>query len=113
MKVQIQVTHNGRVFSGEMELAPAQPHKLATGGAKRETPRAEVPTKPGEIIEHLYHKNFFKGARSLSDTAGELGQKGYNFNKPSILMALKAAEYLQRRGKKGSYTFIQKHPPSI
>jgi len=42
----------------------------------------------------------------------QLGRDGYNFSAPSILMALKFKEFLQRRGSKGSYRFVQKYPPT-
>ncbi len=108
MKVQIVVTHQGKSFQGEFELSAAPAKKTAK--VKEPSSVEALPTRPGEAIEQLYERSFFKVARTLADTMGELEKKEYNFNRPSVLMALQRAQFIQRRGRKGSYKFIQKYP---
>jgi len=111
MKIQIRVSDSGRTFEGEAVLAEVRPH--AGPPAKRAQSVEKSPsTKPSGAVDGLYHKEFFASERTLGDVLGELGRDGYNFSPPSILMALKSREYLQRRGSKGSYRFVQKFPPS-
>ncbi len=110
MKVQLTITHEGKKYGGEVELT--------TTGSSERTPRAReqvsqqvVPTKPSQAIEQLYQKGFFKARRTLTDTLEELVKRDCNFGSSSVLMALQRASFIQQKGRKGSYTFVQKHPP--
>ncbi len=109
MKVQIILSENGKTYAGEAILTPTgTPPKLHVESKKRVS--GLRPGKPSEALERLYQANFFKDERTLSDTMKELSNEGFNFSGPSVLMALKSKKFLQRRGNKGSYRFIQKYP---
>jgi hypothetical protein len=111
MKIQIRVSDSGRTFEGEAMLTEVRPN----GGPpvkRAQSVGRPLSTKPSGAVDALYHKEFFASEHSLGDVLGQLGRDGYNFSAPSILMALKSREYLQRRGSKGSYRFVQKFPPS-
>ena len=111
MKLQVQVTENGKTFAGEAVLSEVQPHGRQSRRQQKSV-RTARPNKPSEAIHALYGKGFFATARTLGDSMTQLGRDGYNFSGPSILMALKAKEFLQRRGSKGAYRFVQKYPPT-
>ena len=65
---------------------------------------------PSEAIKILWKEGIFLNPKKLYEVKKELEKKGYNFSDPSISMALKRAKYLTKRGKRGSYTYVQKHP---
>ncbi len=110
MRIQIRILESGKTYEGEIDLM-----KVGSVGEveeKRGANIAEVArTKPSEAIDGLYRTGFFSRERTLADALAQLGKDGYNFSPPSILMALKARGFLQRRGNKGSYRFVQKFPP--
>jgi hypothetical protein len=111
MHVQIRITQDGKIFEGEATLAEVQ----AYGGSSRkkaESVKNERPTKPAGAVDSLYSEGYFAAERALVDVRGQLQQGGYNFGAPSVLMALRSKNYLQRRGNKGSYRFVQKYPPT-
>src|SRR5260221_6547845 len=99
MKVQVQVTENGKTFAGEAVLSEVRAHGRQPRGHEKSS-RKVRPNKPSEAIYVLYGKGFFAAERTLGDSMIQLGRDGYNFSGPSILMALKAQEFLQRRGSK-------------
>ena len=111
MKIQIIVSENGKTYAGEATLTPTGgPTKLRPEQRQRTGPTRA--NKPSQALDLLYRTKFFGHARTLGNTVEKLGKDGYNFNSPSVLMALKSKEFLQRRGSKGNYRFIQKYPPS-
>lgn len=63
-----------------------------------------------ESLKLLWEKGFFKGWKNYNQIVKRLAQDGYNFSTPELGMALKRAKYFTRRGKRGSYEYIQKHP---
>ena len=63
-----------------------------------------------ESLKLLWGKGFFKSWKNYNQIVKRLAQDGYNFTTPELGMALKRAKYLTRRGKRGSYEYIQKHP---
>lgn len=71
-----------------------------------------VVRKPAEAIGTLYQHGFFKTPKTLGEAMSELARAEYNFAKSSVATALGNAGYLQMRGTKGSYRFIQKYPPA-
>ncbi len=62
------------------------------------------------ILKILYREGFFRGAKKLADTVNRLSKKGYNFPLTNVDKALQRAPYLIRKGKRSSYTYIQKYP---
>jgi hypothetical protein len=110
MKVQIKVFDGKTSYAADAELIElSSSNSGATNGTGR--PRPPIRTRPSDAIDGLYRTGFFSHERTLSDALKQLTQDGYNFSPPSILMALKARQFLQRRGARGSYRFVQKFPP--
>ncbi len=70
----------------------------------------KVAKTPTEALRTLWQEGFFKEWRRLSEITAYLAKKGNNFPPPDLGMALKAAKHLTRRGKRGSYEYIQKYP---
>ena len=58
----------------------------------------------------LWEEGFFRGWKKKGAIDERLGKGGYHFSTPELGMALKRAKYLTRKGKHGSYEYIQKHP---
>lgn len=61
-------------------------------------------------LKLLWGKGFLKEWRNNIQIVEHLGQDDYHFSTPELGMALRRAKYLIRRGKRGSYEYIQKHP---
>lgn len=112
MKIEVRLTtQNGETFAGEVTLKQVSPN-AAQSVRSEQKPAKPRPESPSAAINALYEKGFFSEERSLGDSVRELRGNGYNFGAPSIVMALKTKEFLQRRGTKGKYRFVQKYPPS-
>jgi len=109
MQIQIRITHDGKVFEGDATLSESRNSAQKKPG---HASRHQHATKPSGALDTLYNTGYFANERTLADVKGQLRQGGYNFAPPSVLMALKSKAYLQRRGSKGSYRFVQKHPPA-
>lgn len=58
----------------------------------------------------LWEEGFLSSWRKSSALDTHLAKRGNHFSTPELGMALKRARYLTRRGKKGNYEYIQKHP---
>jgi len=58
----------------------------------------------------LWQQGFLKKWQNQPAIVEELGKKDYHFTTSELSMALMRAKYLTRRGKRGSYEYIQKHP---
>jgi hypothetical protein len=111
MQIQIRITHDGKVFEGGATLSQV----LSRSSAPKKPDHAsrhQHATKPAGALDSLYNTGYFANERTLPDVRGQLQQGGYNFGAPSVLMALRSKAYLQRRGSKGSYRFVQKYPPA-
>lgn len=63
-----------------------------------------------EALQHLWEEGFFRAARQGAAIDSHLAKRGNHFSPPELGMALKRARYLTRRGKRGTYAYIQKHP---
>ena len=62
-----------------------------------------------DIIKQLWDRGFFSEERILQDIKTQLGNVGVNPTGSNLQMALSRAKYLNRRGSKGHYRYIQKH----
>jgi len=111
MHIQIRISQDGKTFEGEAVLAEVRPEGKAAGRMVQ-SPKQTHQRKPSGAIDDLYRRGHFATERTLKDVRGQLQKDGYNFGAPSVLMALRSKDYLQRRGSKGSYRFVQKYPPS-
>lgn len=63
-----------------------------------------------DALRILWKEKVFLKPRSLKDIEAELEERGYNFVDKNLMMALKGAQFLTRKGRKGSFTYVQKHP---
>jgi len=63
-----------------------------------------------EGIKALWSEKFFEKSREKSDLVEVFSKRHHHFTDAELGMALKRAKYLTRRGKRGNYEYIQKHP---
>lgn len=63
-----------------------------------------------EALKILWEEGFFRGWKKKVAIEQSLGKRGNHFSDAELGMALKRAKHLTRRGKRGSYEYIQKHP---
>jgi len=63
-----------------------------------------------EGIKALWSEQVFKKFRKVSDIVDIFSKRHHHFTHAELGMALKRAKYLTRRGKRGNYEYIQKHP---
>ncbi len=63
-----------------------------------------------EALGMLWRNGFFRTKQTQPKIVAHLAKAGHNFEGPELGMALKRARYLTRRGKRGSYEYIQKYP---
>ena len=111
MKAQITITHDGNTYTGQVMLersAAESPSKTSRMKATRVSAKA---IGASDAVSRTYETGFFAFAKSFSAVEAELSKAGFHFNKSSVMYALRHAEFLQTRGAKGSYKFVQKYPP--
>jgi hypothetical protein len=72
--------------------------------------RSVVAKTATESLKFLWEGGFFRGWKDKAAIDTALGKKGNHFSDPELGMALKRAKHLTRRGKRGSYKYIQKYP---
>lgn len=65
---------------------------------------------PTKAIEKLWKEGFFKEEKKAETIRSKLSSTGFNFDDPALLMTLKRAKFLTRRGTRGTFTYIQKYP---
>jgi len=70
----------------------------------------EIATTAPDALKILWKKNFFLKPKNPSEIEKELQKEGYNFEKHNFFMALRNAKFLTRKGSKGNFSYIQKHP---
>ena len=66
-------------------------------------------TAPKALIILWKDKVFLK-SQDVKTIEKELEERGYNFTAKNLMMALKSVKFLTRKGIKGSYIYVQKHP---
>ncbi len=52
----------------------------------------------------------FPKTKNIKDITDALEKLGYNFTDKNLMMALKSAKFLTRKGSAGNYTYVQKDP---
>ena len=65
-----------------------------------------------EALKILWEDGFFASWRKFAAIEEHLAKRGNHFSVPELGMALKRSKHLTRRGKQGSYEYIQKYPTS-
>jgi hypothetical protein len=63
-----------------------------------------------EALKILWEEGFFLGWKKKSSIDEALDARGNHFSDAELGMALMRAKHLTRRGKRGSYEYIQKYP---
>ncbi len=63
-----------------------------------------------ESLKVLWEAAFFRGWRKKAAIEDALAKRGNHFSDAELGMALKRAKHLTRKGKRGSYEYIQKYP---
>ena len=63
-----------------------------------------------EALKILWEENFFVDWKKLGAIEDVLAKRGNHFSDAELGMALKRAKHLTRKGKRGSYKYIQKYP---
>jgi hypothetical protein len=63
-----------------------------------------------EGLRHLWEDQFFETIKDREAVVAVLAKRGNHFSDSELGMALLRAPYLTRRGKRGNYEYIQKHP---
>ncbi len=69
-----------------------------------------IATSATEGLKVLWKEKFFEKARKVSEVVENFAKRKHNFSDAELMMALKRAKYLTRKGKRGNYEYIQKHP---
>ncbi|HJW20479.1 MAG TPA: hypothetical protein VJ571_07990 [Candidatus Nitrosotalea sp.] len=105
MRIHITITDDkGNQFDGDTVLHKSEKKASAKPSLRKKN------MKPGDAIVLLYENEFFKEERKLLDVTTTLSKQGYNFNRNSVYMALEGADFLNKKGTRGSYKFVQKYP---
>lgn len=63
-----------------------------------------------DALRILWRDRVFLKNKKLGDVKAVLEKRGYNFTDFNLSMALRNAKFLTRKGAKGDYAYIQKHP---
>ncbi len=74
--------------------------------------RTRTATTATESLKILWDDAFFAFWRKFGAIDEHLAKRGNHFSVPELGMALKRSKHLTRRGKQGSYEYIQKYPAS-
>ncbi len=63
-----------------------------------------------QAISILWEEGYFKSWRKQADLVDHLAERDNHFSAPELGMSLKRASFLTKKGTRGSYEYIQKHP---
>jgi hypothetical protein len=66
-----------------------------------------------EALRILWEEGFFSSWKKKAFIDESLDKRGNHFSDAELGMALMRAKHLTRKGKRGSYEYIQKYPFSI
>ena len=58
----------------------------------------------------LWEEGYFKSWRKQADLIVHLAKRDNHFSTPELGMALKRSKFLTRKGVRGNYEYVQKHP---
>lgn len=72
--------------------------------------KTKIPKTATEALTILWEEGFLRTWKKKGVIEAYLGKRGNNVSGPELGMALKRAKHLTRRGKHGSYEYIQKYP---
>ena len=63
-----------------------------------------------EALKILWCEDVFLEGKTLDEAKRELEKRGYNFTDQNLAMALRTSKFLTRKGIRGRFTYVQKHP---
>lgn len=63
-----------------------------------------------DALKILWKEKIFLKPKDMRTIEAELEKRGYNFTDKNLMMALKSSKFLTRKGEKGDYCYVQKHP---
>jgi repressor of nif and glnA expression len=63
-----------------------------------------------DALKILWKEKVFLKPKDVNTIESELEKRGYNFTDKNLMMALKSAKFLTRKGQAGSYSYVQKYP---
>ena len=69
-----------------------------------------VATTAPAALKILWKRGVFLTPKNVAAIQAQLSKRGYNFGDKNLMMALRGSKFLTRKGTKGSYTYVQKHP---
>jgi hypothetical protein len=72
--------------------------------------RRRIAKTATEGLKVLWEDNFFRAWRKKDAVVEELAKQENHFSDAELGMALMRAGHLTRRGRRGSYEYIQKYP---
>ena len=72
--------------------------------------KTEVAKTATAALKILWEQGFVRTWKRKGAIEEHLAKRGNHFSGPELGMALKRAKHLTRRGKHGSYEYIQKYP---
>jgi hypothetical protein len=70
----------------------------------------KIPTTAPEALRLLWKDKILLKAKDVKAIEVELSKRGYNFTDKNLMMALKNAKFLTRKGEKGNYSYVQRYP---
>lgn len=70
----------------------------------------KVAKKAPDALRILWSEQIFLKGKKLEEVKAELEKRGYNFSNQNLAMALSSSKFLTRKGDRGQYTYVQKHP---
>ena len=63
-----------------------------------------------EALKILWSGKIFLKKKNFNEIKMELEKRGYNFTDYNLGMALKNVKFLTKKGNRGEFTYVQKHP---
>lgn len=63
-----------------------------------------------EALKHLWEEKFLSNWKKHPEIVSHLDKNQHHFSDAELGMALKRAKFLTRKGKRGNFEYIQKHP---
>jgi hypothetical protein len=72
--------------------------------------KSRVAKSATEALRILWEEGFLRGWKKMGEIEDNLGERGNHFSPAELGMALKRAKHLTRRGRPGSYEYIQRYP---
>ncbi len=63
-----------------------------------------------EALKILWKDKVLFKSKNVKEIIAALEKRGYNFTDKNLMMALKSAKFLTRKGNAKNYSYVQKYP---